>query len=58
LHPQPPPQHAPGIGADSAVAPVPDDFAGALKTESCNVWRRLEHFGQEMACPRESTICS
>jgi hypothetical protein len=58
LQPQPPPQHAPGIGAALVALWVPEDFAGALKTESCNVWWRLEHFGQEMACSRESTICS
>jgi hypothetical protein len=46
------------MGADPPSVCVPEDFAGALKTESCSVWRRLEHFGQEIACPRESTIRS
>jgi hypothetical protein len=30
----------------------------ALKTESCNVWRLLAHFGQSISCPADITIRS
>jgi len=60
LQPQPPipqqlPEDKPAPFADASDEPF---LAGALKTESCRVWRWLAHFGQATFVPLESTICS
>jgi hypothetical protein len=59
LQPQPPiPQQDPAGMLEFAEASDELFFAGALKTESCNVWRPLEHLGQAIFVRLESTICS
>jgi hypothetical protein len=60
LQPQPP---IPQQGPEGTLPPFADAagelfFAGALKTESCKECRSLEHFGQEIFAPLESTIRS
>jgi len=59
LQPQPPtPQQGPAGTLEFAEASDEPFLAGALKTESCNVWRRLAHFGHAIFVLLESTICS
>jgi len=40
---------------ESDAAAEPFDLVLVLNTESCSVWRSLEHFGQVMAWPRDIT---
>ncbi len=47
MQPQPP-------GENDSLAELLD-LLFVLKTESCRVWRALEHLGQVMACPWDIT---
>jgi len=40
---------------DGAVDAEPFEDFPALKTESCNVWRPLEHFGHSILCVDDIT---
>jgi len=49
VQPQPP------EAGDALVDVEPFEGLPALKTESCNVWRPLEHFGHSIFCVDDIT---